>query len=401
MLNLPAAAVSLAALYHARRWIEASAELEAKRHLYLTAALSGLAILTYFLAAILIFVILAWILLLQRWVLLRQRRTIVVALAAAVPLLPFIYVSFEWAPTYVSFVADGFEAGFAAADWSFYLKALPQLAGPYLPALSALGLVIGIVCRRWRRECLLLLIFLLIYYMILSLITARDSRYGLLFCVPIVCFCAMAIQFFAEMLSKWLRYRERLSITAVLVIVLIVFGAQARIAATTRVPRVQGFRDAVTFIERVAPDEPVFYDGYYHNVFTFYVQAGDPEYKRGVILGSKLLYASAINPMGDRYESYVNSPTQVVQALQTRSGCRWLAIEISEQSKLIPAANMLRDTLRGPQFEFVRFFPVSGRGLDGIEIYRSKINPRPRDELDIPFPILGEGIRYKIRPIQR
>jgi hypothetical protein len=156
----------------------------------------------------------------------------------------------------------------------------------------------------------------------------------------------------------------------------------------------------VSFIERVAPNERVFYDGYHHNVFTFYVQAGDPGYKRQVVLGSKLLYSSSRNPM-ERYRSYVNSSQDIVDTLQTRGGCRWLVIEISKQSRQIPAAALLREAVQGPQFELIRSFPISGPGLDRIDVYRFKLNPRPTDEADLPFPILGEDVRLKVRPIQR
>ena len=156
----------------------------------------------------------------------------------------------------------------------------------------------------------------------------------------------------------------------------------------------------VAFIEQVAPNEPVFYDGHHHGIFTFYVQAGDPGYKRRVVLGSKLLYASAINPM-ERYRSYISSSEDIVHTLQTRGGCRWLAIEISKQSKQVPAANLLRETVQGPQFEFIRSFPISGPGLDRVDVYRFKLNPCPIEEADLPFPILGEDVRFKVRPIQR
>ena len=400
MLNVPATAVSFAALYHARRWMEASPGPSAKRQLYLTAALFLLATLTYFPAGIVAFIVLAWLLVFRRWALLWDWKVVCAGLVIATLLLPWLYVAFRWAPIHVSFVTKGLQRAGMGMGWAFYLRELPALVGPYLLAVSAVGLVIGAVCPRWRREWLWLLIFLLAGYVALSGLAAKESRYGLLLCVPIVCFSAIAVQSSTEWLGRRLKVGDRLSRAAALTVVLSLCVAQAWMAAKTRVPRVQGFREIVAFIEGVAPNEPVFYDGYYNNVFTFYVQARDRGYQRQVVLGAKLLYASAINPMW-RYRSYVSSSEDVVEALQTRGGCRWLAIEMSEQAKQVPAASVLRDAVQGPQFELVQSFPVSGPGLDRIDVYRFKLNPRPTDEADLPFPILGEGTRFKVRPIQR
>jgi hypothetical protein len=400
MLNIPAMAISLAALYHARRWLEASDGRAVKHQLYLTAVFSISAVLTYFLAGILVFIIIAWMLFLRRWDLLLSGRTVCVVLVVAALLLPFLYIALNWAPIHVGFISKSFQRAGTAYGWSFYLGYLPRHTGAYMFIVSILGLAIGIVRRRWRRESFLLLIFMLVIYLALSLIVAKEPRYGLLLLVPIVCFCAMAVQFFAECLNKWLKGKEGVSSTAALAVVLAVGGTQAWMVARMRVPCIQGIAETVAFIERVAPNEPVFYDGYFSNVFAFYLQSGDPQYRRRVVLGSKLLYENGIDILS-HYRSNVSSSEEIVQTLQTRGGCRWLAIEISSQLKKIPAAVLLRETVLGPQFELVRSFPASGPGLDRIDVYRFKLNLRPTEETDMPFPTLGEGARFTISPIQR
>jgi hypothetical protein len=231
------------------------------------------------------------------------------------------------------------------------------------------------------------------------LVVAREGRYGLLFCVPIVCFCAIALQSAGE----WLGQRPKgwgLSRPAVVGLTLVLCGAQAWIVSGIKVPSVKGIKEAAAFVERVAPNEPVFYDGHYGGVFTFYLQAGDPGFKRRVVLGSKLLFASAIDALG-RYKAFVRSQEEVVQALQTRGGSRWLAVEISRQTGKVPVSVLLQKAVRGPEFELVRSFPVTGPGLDRIDLYRFKLDPQATDEADLPFPILGENVRFKIRPIER
>lgn len=58
MLNIPSMALGVAALYHARRWLESPDS----RHIYPTAFFTILALLTYYPAGIVVFVFLAWLL---------------------------------------------------------------------------------------------------------------------------------------------------------------------------------------------------------------------------------------------------------------------------------------------------------------------------------------------------
>jgi hypothetical protein len=301
---------------------------------------------------------------------------------------------------HAGFVAESLHPGKATSDWIFYWKALINLTGIYILAMSVLGFIAAIFSRRWRQESYLLFIFLVVPYLVLSMLSAKDDRYALLLCVPIVCFCAIAIHFVAECLAKYIKNEGRLSNAAAIIIVLALVGTQAWAAAKISVPHVQGIREVAEFMEHVGPNEPVFYDGYYHNVFAFYIQADDPTFSRRVVLGSKLLYASASGPM-NRYRSFVKSPQDIVQTLRMHGGCRWLAIEISEQAIEVPAMTLLRKTVQGSQFELVKSFPVSGPGLDRIDIYRFKPDLDSIEEVELPFPILGENVTFRIKPIQR
>jgi hypothetical protein len=178
----------------------------------------------------------------------------------------------------------------------------------------------------------------------------------------------------------------------------VVLGVQAWLAAYVRVPLVDGFRQVARFLEQVAPDEPVFYDGWFDGTFTFHVQSNDPGYRRRVVLGSKLLYAYALVP-GWRLHEYATTPEEVVKRLQTRGGCRWLAVEVGKAAQQMAPARLLRETVKGPEFELVRSFPVAGAGVERVDVYRLLVPVEPVDEVDLPFPILGEGVSYRARPI--
>jgi hypothetical protein len=95
MQNVPSTALSLAALFHSRRWIEESPGRGAAGQLYLAAAFATLATLTYFPAGIVFAVILAWLLVLRRWSLIMNRRTLFACLGSGILIAPWLYLSFS------------------------------------------------------------------------------------------------------------------------------------------------------------------------------------------------------------------------------------------------------------------------------------------------------------------
>src|SRR5258706_6647571 len=100
MLNVPATALSVAALYHARRWFDEPPN--PPRHLYLAALWSVAAVLTYFIAGVLVIVLLAWLLVARRARLLMQPRTLIAGAVAAALLSPWAVLVWRVAPTHVS-----------------------------------------------------------------------------------------------------------------------------------------------------------------------------------------------------------------------------------------------------------------------------------------------------------
>jgi hypothetical protein len=203
-------------------------------------------------------------------------------------------------------------------------------------------------------------------------------------------------------------------------------------------------REVVAFLEQVAPAEPVFYDGYYDSLFAFYVRAGDPGFCRQVVVGAKLLYASALMP-GWLLEEFAKTQPEVINRLRTKGGCQWLAFEVSRRPQTLAPAQLLRDTIRwntfkgrhltlaqaitvqgllspgaaapgmpqaavlakvasfdasalGP-FKFVGYFPIAAPVAKGVEVYRLTIPVDRPDEVELAFPILGQGGHFRVRPI--
>jgi hypothetical protein len=275
---------------------------------------------------------------------------------------------------------------------------LPQLFTPLLLGLAALGALAGFSDRRSFREAKLAVIWAVIGYLTFSYIVAKEPRYALILGPPAVILTAIGLSRFSQWVAGRLSVhssRVFLGATAVLTV------AHLWTASSVRVQRVEGFREVVDYLKSVAPEEMVLYDGKFDGVFSYYVRLADPNFKRGVVVGDKLLYASAIFPTW-HLEEYVSSPNDVVERIQSNCGCRWLAIEQADEedpADEVAAAGHLREAVRGPEFEFIRSFPIDASPPMRIDIYRFRLPVKPREFLELNFPALGGGGRFRVKPI--
>jgi hypothetical protein len=156
-------------------------------------------------------------------------------------------------------------------------------------------------------------------------------------------------------------------------------------------PSVRDFQQVVAFMEQVAPAEAVLYDGRHDGVFTFHLRAGDPDYRRRVVLGNKVLYPA------DREMS----PAEVLEALRTHAGCRWLVIEFGELSRDAPAARSLREAVKGSEFERVRSFPIKRPGVTHVDVYRLLTPIEPPEKVMVPMPAFRNHTPAAVEPIRR
>ena len=393
MLNVPSMALGLAALYHGRRWLE----VPSSPHIYPAVLLGVLGTLTYIPTGIVVFVFLAWVVADRRWRLLWNRRTLALAFISVVILLPWALVVTNWTPIYVDHVFPRTSSVSRVEHWTFYLRHLPEILSSSLLGVLVLSIVVGICDRYWRREVKLILIWGIVSYIALSYMGAREARYALLLAPPAVGLCVIGLSSSVRWVAARLGGDPSQWFLAGMATLL---ALHVTTAPFVRVDLVDGFREVVAFVEKEAPDERIFYDGRHNGVFSFYMRAGDPDFRRGVVLGSKLLYATGIVPESFLTER-VSSPAEVVEVLRTECGCRWLALESREASDRIAAAKYLRQAVKGLEFQLVRSFPIVAPLESRVDVYRFLLPIEKPDELDLPFPILGKGTIFRVTPIER
>jgi Dolichyl-phosphate-mannose-protein mannosyltransferase len=398
MLNVPAMTLGLATLYHGRQLLDAPRS----RQLYLTAIFGVLAILTYLPTAIIAFVLLAWIIVERCGAIVRQPRAWLVLGLAALTLAPWALITLKWAPTHVGMVSGSvFRVSQSFTEprrWLYYFDSLPELFTGWVLALAAVGAVAGLWSRRWRREVKLVLVWFVVCYVAYSSIAARESRYFLLLGPPLVLLSVIGLVAAIERLAAVFGGNPaRVQLAALGVFI----GLHLLAAPKVPVPAIRGMEEIVAFLERVAPDQRVFYEGKFDGVFSFYTRAHDRNLTRSVTLGSKLLYATAMDPSIGLVEMAA-SPHDVVDAFRTRCGCRWLAVESERGGKEVAAVQHLREALAGPEFELVRSFPLEAPppAPARVDVYRFRLPIEIPRQQDLRFPILGDETVYQIKPIE-
>jgi len=396
MLNVPALGFSLAALFYMRCWMDPQRDTAGSRQLYLGVALSVAAVATYYPGAVVLVVIGAWLACFGGYRRLLSRRTLAWAGASSLAVAPLGWLLLRWAPTSVGWVIPAGEQVASLGNWLYYAVRLPNLVGFPLLGLAAAGAAAGCASRRWRHETWVLLIWIAVVYLVFSLIRGKESRYVLLLCPALLMLGTIAILVLVQAVGRRLRATPAAIRIATAAMVLLLIGVQVEQAWRIPVPALSGFREAAAFFRRHAPAEPVLYDGYYDGPFTFYVRAGDPGFRQQVVLGNKLLYAYALD-QGWHLEEYASTPDQVLEILQSRGGCRWLAIEMSDRSDTLAAARLLREVVQREEFQQVASFSMGPPGR--IDIYQLLVPVQTPEFVELPFPILGAGTRFRTRPI--
>jgi hypothetical protein len=412
MLNVPALALSIGALYHFRRWLGSPPASPAWRHLYVGAALAVLSILTYLTSCVLLLIAGIWLIVERRWRLLCYRRTLAVFMVSALALLPWVIVVVKIEPNRIEMATGTAEHftnvllgrwAYYLKCWVYYLECLPGLFGTHLLFIAAFGIAGGMFVRRWRHETILLLIMTVVCFTFFSYVPAKEDRYILLLSMLIAIFCLLGLLSTIHCVGKLARMRPEWVMAATLSAIAALLISQAWLASKVSVNSVSGCKQLVEYLEKVAPDEPVFYDGENYQIFTFYLRAGDPDYRRRVVLGNKLLYAEAWHHYP---QEFVSSPQDVVEVLRKHGGCQWLAVADHPAISQIAAPWHLREAIKGPQFDLVKSFQITRKRTTGVEktnvcVYRFLVPIEPVDEVDMPFFGRGKNVRYRSKPIQR
>lgn len=393
MLNIPAAVMDIAALYHWRRWLESRRPLQ----LYLAVGWALAGLLTYSSSAVVLLIMGCWILYARR---LRALLNLRVAFIAAISGLiigawTVIAGARDSGHRSVAFYLGDYPS-WKWRSWLYYPERLPGMVRFSTVALICVALLLAIAVKAIRKEVGYSVIWIACCYVWFSIFSVKEPRYILLVVAPIVILAAQGIVAFLSHARTPASFRSGAVVSAVLLVLGVFNAVRAR---TVIVPEVTGVPEIVTYVRGLAPNQWVFYDGSYEGAFTYYYRLADPGFTGGVVRGGKLLYTTRIEAKFGLVEN-VSTAGDVVDAFRTEVPCRYLLVERDAAFK-INAEHLLREALKLPQFHLVRTFPVEMPTTSFVDLYEYTGEQRKNTDFEYGFPVLGDNVHLKATPIHR
>jgi hypothetical protein len=390
MLNIPAVALGLAALYHLRRWLED----ERPHQLVSAGALFAATVLTYYPGGVVLGIGAAWVLGLGGRVHL-DRRTLWIGVLALIAVLPLV-ASLVVAPVHTTRNLPTLRFLSSGATWTYYWRVLPDLAGVPVLGLGLAGALAGLATRPWRSEAAYVLGWMVVLLVGVSPLPVRDPRYVLLVAPALIVGATIGIAVAARSLPRLTAVGQAAAVACVLAV-----GAWA--AAGVRVPMMSGVSEVAAYLKERAPRDAVLYDGRSVWAFAFHVRALDPAFERRVARADKLLYQFGPTTTFEYVEeAHVESTDDVIDVLRARCGCRWVAIEVASSAVTARGRQLLREAVTRPDFELVRSFPVTVAGAERrVDLYRLVHEVEDVATLELSFPAFSNRRFPSVAPITR
>jgi hypothetical protein len=385
LLNIPATALGMAALYHLRAWLD----MRSRRDGRLFTVLAVATLLTYYPGAIILPLGLLLMLFVNR-----RAWTLWLWLVPTLILASIIALATVF-PVHLARNIPSLPRLLTATHWQFYLAQLSSLMGGWWLYLGGAGLVCALASRRWRKEAMYLAIAYPTVAACLVLLPAMSERYALLL-GPVTVLAA----FLGGMSCLGVAGRWRIALMAALIVGTV--SASVSAAFRTPVPRIAGFDAVAEHLRREAPNDAVLYSGRHDGVFGFYARALDPHFDRRVVLSSRVLYRFAQRADFKWVETpHAATVADVVSLIQRQSGCRWIAVEIGPELLLPESERLLRRALEGPEFVRVGSFPVDAGAVIRVDLYRVDVPVDPVTSIDLVFPSFSDRVFRAVEPIER
>ena len=368
MLNTPALCCAVASVFHIRLGLElaetagsnTTANPAASKQIALGMILAILSILFHPTIGYILLIGPAWIILSKKYYLFRDWRVISIGTLVATGLLGLLAVVMVVSPEQLNQADYKFDRLISIPSLTFYFRTLPKLTEWWAICFGGLGLLCGLAYRGFRADIARVLVAFLIAFATLAPIWAKDPRYILLACPTAIWLAAYYIHATATFLrSKWNATNSEL---AILVGLASLFGFAGLMTWNKSLPKVNSIEQVVEFVEQIAPDEPIIYDGRFDGTFGYYLRVRDPKFQRQMVLAKSLLLP--VNPLAP-----TKKPIAAADLL-SQSGCRWLVLETPKSRTPKSLERILQQTVELPGFELVKSFKLPIKDIEKVDVYR-------------------------------
>ena len=375
--NIPALALQLIALYHARRWLE---EPSRGSQLYLGAGAATLATLCYQGAMPLVLVLAAWIVVLGRFALLRSPMVLVVAVAAAVPAAAWWVVSGGGPRDQAAWLVNNPYLA-RPTVWHWYTGKILRAFGAAPLGLAALGVLAGPTRPGWRREALLSGSWCLVTYGFFSYLTGKDPRYILPLATPVLALAAVATAAATAAATPVYRVTSRAFLPLLLV------GLSGWVLWEQPIQRTSGFEPLAERIHQRAQRGVIVESNGKPGGEILIVRSMllDRDLQRQFVGFRLLLIYAGVGRLAD-LSAYGATPEQAVAAILDRSGCEVVVVDQRRPPGPDPVGDALRAVLDGPSYALDQSLPIDepSEGSGWADVYRRIIPVRPLNEFEVP-----------------
>ena len=369
MLEIPALAVSTAAIYY---WIRYCQD-ERVRDLYIFAVFTALAALIKYTTVSLVPFCLLTTLATRKWRLVLRWRTlfVLVLIAGAISYSYYLLFTLHWGSilnyTHVQ------HSNFLTGSIYYWISAREQLGWP-LFLLS----IAGMLSSHWWDKSdgsKIMFCWIAACYVTFSILEFKQGRYVLFWVPAFIYFVAGFL--LSDQWPKPMRLAGRSAA--------IFLGCWAILAGWMfQRPYVQGYAEVAKVIASSSDHGVILYDANLPGTFTFFLHRRDPQ-RRFVVL-RKLIYVSRTKEEGGSVE-LLHSREEVLASLK-HYGVRYIIV--SEESELdVPIQQTLRELLSGPEFKLLARIPIQSNDKgwrDRVAVYENIAVQTPLDQqLRIPM----------------
>jgi 4-amino-4-deoxy-L-arabinose transferase-like glycosyltransferase len=396
MLEIPALAFGLAAVYHFVRYLDDGR----RRDIFLAATAAACLALTRYDGPCLILFFVLYLLGLRRFDVLRRREVWLAALLALVLVLP-VYV-----PMLAGFGKAHFQLTVTGgansertgdgplAALAFYPGTLVRQIGWAILVPSVVGLLAALGPAR-RRACWPYLALAAATYLTFTPLAERQARHAIYWVPAFVLFAVEGITWIAGRLPRFSRLRrpQTAAVLAGLVAGLAFWRVAARPATYVR-----GYAEAARYVvANTRSSRFCLMDGYLNGDFIYQIRRHDPARRLWALRGDKILYSVLTDPRTG-YREYAGGESGILDML-FRYDPELIVIEEPQVYFKIPMAEQLRRTLAGhpERFERVKVFPIESNAVmfagAQLAVYRSKVrNPNPARQVTLDMIGLGQTL---------
>lgn len=387
MLEMPSLSIAIVTIYFFHRAID----LNKLKNLIPCATLLGISLWTKQTTCFLVPLFICYIIFTKKIQILISKEAIISIIIFLLISIPLVYITYKFA-NYNITQATVSPSTFYGKNYSFasrflyYIKALPWITGLPVLILSILSLLF-LVIKNKLRLILFSILWIILYYALLTYISVKEVRYAFYLIPPI---CLIAAMLLNEIKLSYKNIRLSLAGYIILSIFTIINGYNVKHEY------IKGYEEAAKYIIKNSKSISVLVCAYYHGNLIFNIRKHDKQKQIYVLRGEKILPEIYTNP---RIKKHGYNKEDIYPILE-KYGIKYVVMENKIRWER-PQIKRLINVFSSKDFTLRKKINLSSNISDynehAILIYEfNKDVNLKRDYIEIDIPKMGKTIKIPI-----